>query len=154
MSDTKTTPKPGSLKAAHARINELETTLTDLYAKETTPISVFPTARLDRLEEALNKPHECPGATLRALPVARQYTGRVTMPSYGIPLPAGVGFHTYVSVRMQDDVIGDQVVPPSETDVMDMLHIEADMLHPGHIGVDLADISVLPAGWEVASEEE
>jgi hypothetical protein len=58
---TKNAPdfKPGSLKAAHARINELETT----------PISAFPTARLDRLEEALNKPHECPGATLLALPI-------------------------------------------------------------------------------------
>jgi hypothetical protein len=108
--------------------------------------------KITALEEKVNAPHQCPGAVLRALPVARQYTGRVTRPSYGIPLPAGVGFHSYVSIRMQDDVIGDQVLPPSEAEVMAMLRLEADKLYPGHVDISLSDISVLPEGW--AAEEE
>ncbi|MEM9929328.1 MAG: hypothetical protein AAF840_05890, partial [Bacteroidota bacterium] len=90
--------------------------------------------------------------SLSQLPIARQYTGRVTMPAYGIPLPAGVGFHSYVTTRLQDEVIGEEVVPPSETDVLAILRLEADKQYPGHVGVELADISVLPSGW--LTEEE
>lgn len=108
--------------------------------------------RIKALEEKANAPHECPGAKLRALPVARQYTGRVTMPSYGIPLPAGIGFHGYVITRLRDDLFGNEVVPPSEDDVLTLLRQKADEQFPGHVGVELADISVLPDGW--MSEEE
>jgi hypothetical protein len=122
----------------------------------TTPKKRGPVAiafdRIKALEEKANAPHKCPGATLRALPVARQYTGRVTMPSYGIPLPAGVGFHGYVITRLQDDLFGNEVVPPSEDDVLTLLRQQADQQFPGHVGVELADISVLPEGW--AAEEE
>ena len=147
-----TAPKPGSLKAAHARIDELLGQMETLATNEIPAAPVFPIERLNKLEELANKPHQCPGATLRALPVARQYTGRVTMPSYGIPLPAGIGFHGYVSTRLKDDVFGDQVLPPSEAEVMDLLRMEADKQFPGHVGVALSDISVLPEGW--AAEEE
>jgi len=110
--------------------------------------------RIKVLEEKASKPHQCKVATLEGKPVARQYTGRVTMPSYGIPLPAGVGFHGYVSTRLQDDVIKNKVLPPTEDDVLAILRLKAENKYPGHVDVVLSDISVLPEGWDSAGQEE
>jgi hypothetical protein len=121
--ETKNAPdfKPGSLKAAHARI--------------------------EQLEKALSNPHKCPGAKVTPLPLAYQFTGRVDRPSYGQALPAGVCFHSYVSVRVVDEQIKDQIVPPAEDEVLALLLAEADEQYPDNVGVTIADISVLPAGW-------
>lgn len=123
LNETKNAPgfKPGSLKAAHARI--------------------------EQLEKALNKPHECPGAKVVALPQKYQLTGRVDRPSYGQALPAGVCFHSYVSIRVEDEQIKDQILPPAEDEVLALLRAEADEQYPDNVGVTIADISVLPAGW-------
>lgn len=126
MSTETTTPKKkGPLANAFERIMELENKLAEL-----------------------DKPHSCPAASLVALPRRRMYTGRVNLPNFGQALPKGVGYHDYVTVRLDDDVINEVVTPPTEEDVMIMLEAQANLLFPGHQGVNLSDISELPDGWE------
>jgi hypothetical protein len=112
------------------------------------------TALQELVADLQSKPHECKVATLAILPQTRQYTGRVTMPTYGVALPAGIGFHGYVKVRLLDDVVGNQVLPPDEADVLSLLRLEAAEQFPGNVKVEVSDISVLPAGWGDEYEEE
>lgn len=126
MSDTKTqakAPKQGTVAAAHQRIAELEAIVRKMEAT----------------------PHNCPAQ----LPRLNHYqiTGRVNLPGYGQALPAGVCFHGYVSVRLEDELLDGRAVAPDEDEVMTLLTQKAAEQFPGFVSVELADVSLLPAGW-------
>jgi hypothetical protein len=121
-----TAPNPTSLKAAHVRIDELESLLKGVEVNEA-----------DILEAPA--------------PAAKKYlaTGRVNFPTIGgLALPKNVGFHGYVKTEFEDiaDASG-QLHAPSREDVTARLQELANEKHPLNAGVELCDISVLPTGW-------
>lgn len=98
------------------------------------------------IREMKAKPAKCCGA---AIPKLNHYqmTGRVTLPGYGQALPNGVGFHGYVSVRLEDELLDGRAVAPDEDEVMTLLTQQAAEQFPGFVSVELSDVSTLPAGW-------
>lgn len=120
----KKAPKQGSVAAAHQRISELE-------AK-------------------LKEPCQCAGAKvaqLNATPQKYQFTGRLGMPTIGVAMPASHGFHQYVNVRIEDDVVEGVIVAPTEAEVLDLLQEEAKAKYPTYTSLEVADVSLLPEGW-------
>lgn len=120
---------------------------------ETTPKKKGPlaqaVARIAQLEAKVAELTSRPVATLEATHNRYLATARVTLPALGgLALPKGVGFHAYVDVEFQDGTGEDgQPLTPSREEVTAALTSKANALHPQNIGVELCDISVLPAGW-------
>lgn len=144
----KAAPKPGTVAHNSLRIAELENNTGEANKAEFETLK----AAIVELENRPAEPQDCQQckvATLAAIPEKYMATGRVTLPALGgLALPKGVGFHAYVDVEFEDVIDGDGVpyTPRRET-IEEKLKALADKLHPGHLGVVLCNVSVLPTGW-------
>jgi hypothetical protein len=121
-----TTPKPTSLKAAHVRIDELESFLKGIEVIE---------------DDILESPATAPKKYLA--------TGCVNFPTIGgISLPKNVGFHELIRIEFEE-VLDDNgtLRAPKREDVTSRLQEVADKDHPLNIGVVLQSVSLLPSSW-------